>query len=122
MDVEHLHILESWCRKYTHQYTSSIYLNDLTTYLLRRIKLELQKSRYVDFRLLVYFTEKRLYDCKSQRFNKYNMQSYLVLIVKKNLGGVLSMNYDFIKVLYTCKSVANRGSWVLNIYIYWGGI
>ena len=73
----------------------------------------------IDFRLLVYFTEKHLYDYKSQRFNKYNSQSYLVFNVKKNLDGVFSMECDFVKVLHPCKSVAHLVSWILNIYIYW---
>ena len=86
---------------------------------LIRVESELPESRYVDFRLLVYYTEKHLYDYKSQRFNKYNLQSYLVLSVKENLDGVISMDCDFIKVLHPCKSVAHLGSWILNIYIYW---
>ena len=86
---------------------------------LIRAESEVPESRYVDFRLLVYYTEKHLYDYKSQRFNKYNLQSYLVLSVKKNLDGVISMDCDFIKVLHPCKSVAHLGSWILNIYIYW---
>ena len=45
---------------------------------LIRAESEVPESRYVDFRLLVYYTEKHLYDYKSQRFNKYNLQSYLV--------------------------------------------
>ena len=45
---------------------------------LIRTESELPESRYVDFRLLVYYTEKHLYDYKSQRFNKYNLQSSLV--------------------------------------------
>ena len=84
---------------------------------LIRAESEVPESRYVDFRLLVYYTEKHLYDYKSQRFNKYNLQSYLVLSVKKNLDGVFSMDYDFVKVLHPCKSVACLGSWILNIYI-----
>ena len=59
---------------------------------LIRVESELPKSKYVDFRLLVYYTEKHLYDYKSQRFNKYKLQSYLVLSVKKNLDGVFSMH------------------------------
>ena len=74
---------------------------------LIRVESELPKSRYVDFRLLVYYTGKHLYDYKSQRFNKYNLQSYLLLSLKKNLDGVLSMDYDFVKVLHSCKSVAH---------------
>ena len=95
--------------------TFSVYVLEL----LIRIESELPKSRYVDFRLLVYYTEKHLYDYKSQRFNKYNLQSYLVLSVKENLDGVISMDCDFVKVLHPCKSVAYLGSWILNIYIYW---
>ena len=87
--------------------------------LLIRIESELPKSKYVDFRLVVYYTEKHLYDYKSQRFNKYNSQSYLVFNVKKNLDGVFSMECDFVKVLHPCKSVAHLVSWILNIYIYW---
>ena len=51
--------------------------------------------------------------------------SYFILlkityaIVRVNLDGVFSMNYDFAKVSYSCKSVAHLGSWILNIYIYW---
>ena len=37
-------ILEIWCGEYTHQYTSSIYLNDITTDLLRRIEKKLIKN------------------------------------------------------------------------------
>ena len=39
--------------------------------------------------------------------------------MKKNLDGVFSMDYDFVKVLHPCKSVAHLVSWILNIYIYW---
>ena len=66
-----------------------------------------------------FFTLKTRYDYKSQRFNKYNSQSYLVFNVKKNLDGVFSMECDFVKVLHPCKSVAHLVSWILNIYIYW---
>ena len=86
---------------------------------LIRAESEVPESRYVDFRLLVYYTEKHLYDYKSQRFNKYNLQSSVVLIVKKKLDGVFSMDYDFFKVLHPCKSVAHLVSWILIIYIDW---
>ena len=36
-----------------------------------------------------------------------------------NLDGVFSIDYDFVKVLHPCKSVAHLVSWILNIYIYW---
>ena len=82
---------------------------------LIRVELELPKLRYVDFRLLVYFTEKQLHDYKTEKFNKYNL--YSCPSVKLNLDGVFSMSYDFAKVLHSCKSVTHLGSWILNIYI-----
>ena len=37
--------------------------------------------------------------------------------MKKNLDGVFSVDYDFVKVLHHCKSVDHLLSWNLNIYI-----
>ena len=51
------------------------------------------------------------------------------LSVKKNLDGIFSMDYDFAKVLYSCRSVdhlgswiLDLGSWILNIYLYRPGV
>ena len=37
------------------------------------------------------------------------------LSVKKNLDGVFSMDYDFVKVLHPCKSVAHLVSWKFDV-------
>ena len=59
------------------------------------------------------YTIIRVKDSTSVTCNRINSLS-----VKKNLDLVFSMNYDFAEVLYSCKSVAHLGSWILNIYIY----